>query len=466
MKVIAKKNKKIIKLSVKVSLLFALITLVIMGLLVLTTLLILSNVFSNLNSAQLEYYYAGVHSDYQKQYPISSDGRFNSLLFFEIENKSDNYQRKIKHHLTHNDTVPKEQVENKITTLMYAYIDEEEKALKPLNIRENRKFNFTVKVKGNTYFITGNLKKIYDGSEAKLYEVLLAYTANDFIKNLQRVSSLVIILISTIASFLLFVLSFLWTRHNITKRVQKLSNATGELLNTNFKKEIGYKGNDEIANLAQSINVLRQEILIKETEKQEMLQNISHDIKNPIAIIRSYAEAIEDGVSDISSVSIIKEKSIEIATRVNQLLSFIKFNYNKTNVQKDIINYNVKELMVKLANENKFRFKGEFEVIGDNSEYSIYLDEFLVAIQNILDNALRYAKSIIKIEIKEKFLTIYNDGKEINEDLIKEIFTPYKMGSDGQFGLGMGITKAILNNYALDIKVINDNGVKFIIGPM
>lgn len=466
---VRKPEKKIFKLSVKVSLLFAFVTLVIMGLLVLTMLSIMSSLFSGLNKGQLDSYFAGVMRDYQNGQPIASDGRFNSLIFGRIENKNHqgqgdlkNFQNKIDH-LVHSDEIKKPIIEEFLMNHLYQYINEQE--LKTMKVLDSKRDEFQLKIDGQTYYVTFDLKKIY-GEEPKLYEILMAYTRNDFIRSIQQLTSLIISLMSALASVLIFILSFIWTRQSITKRIKVLARDTSDLIATNFKKEIIPNGNDEITNLSKSINELRKEILIKETEKQEMLQNISHDIKNPIAIIRSYAEAIEDGISGIEDIKIIKEKSIEIASRVNQLLTFIKFNYNKPEARKEIKSYKVIDLMNKLRDENKYRFKnGTIEVSGDDSEYNFYLDEFLVAIQNILDNALRYAKTLIKITIDKKILTIYNDGKEISPEFINEIFTPYKMGSDGQFGLGMGITRAILNNYSLNIEVKNDHGVKFIISP-
>ena len=57
--------------------------------------------------------------------------------------------------------------------------------------------------------------------------------------------------------------------------------------------------------LSRTIETMRVEIQESEKQKQEMLQNMSHDFKTPIAVIKSYAEAQQDGMADEESSRII-----------------------------------------------------------------------------------------------------------------------------------------------------------------
>ena len=88
----------------------------------------------------------------------------------------------------------------------------------------------------------------------------------------------------------------------------------------------------------------------------------------------------------------------------------------------------------------------------------------ITVIENILDNALRYAKSEITIDLKADRCIIYNDGPNIPEDRIEQIFKPYEKGTGGQFGLGLAIVRRVLTAYHYTIKIKNLNiGVQFII---
>ena len=74
-----------------------------------------------------------------------------------------------------------------------------------------------------------------------------------------------------------------------------------------------------------------------------------------------------------------------------------------------------------------------------------------VTVENIMENALRYAKSSIKIVLKQDELTIENDGPAIDEERLKVLFKPYEKGQGGKFGLGLSIVwkVATANRYAV-----------------
>ena len=70
----------------------------------------------------------------------------------------------------------------------------------------------------------------------------------------------------------------------------------------------------------------------------------------------------------------------------------------------------------------------------------------------------------IKITIKNKKITLFNDGNKIDEKILNNIFTPYKKGLNGMFGLGLSIVKKTLQLLKYDISVNNvKNGVNFIL---
>ena len=85
-------------------------------------------------------------------------------------------------------------------------------------------------------------------------------------------------------------------------------------------------------------------------------------------------------------------------------------------------------------------------------------------IDNILNNFMRYAKNKIKITVKNNKIILYNDGPNIDKDVLNNIFTPYEKGVRGVFGLGLSIVKKTLSFLNYDISIENEkNGVKFII---
>ena len=90
------------------------------------------------------------------------------------------------------------------------------------------------------------------------------------------------------------------------------------------------------------------------------------------------------------------------------------------------------------------------------------------SIENVLDNALRYAKEKIGVTLKVQngfvVLEIYNDGDNIKSKNIERIFDNLYKDKTGNFGLGLAISKKIIDFYHGEIEAINrEVGVSFII---
>ena len=119
------------------------------------------------------------------------------------------------------------------------------------------------------------------------------------------------------------------------------------------------------------------------------------------------------------------------------------------------------------ASIDKFKYQRKdvtFTASIDNSKFIGTFDLWETIIDNILNNFIRYAKKEIKITVKNNKLTLFNDGPNIDNDMIEDIFNPFKKGIKGQFGLGLSIVKKTLNLLNYDISIENSKkGVSFII---
>lgn len=221
---------------------------------------------------------------------------------------------------------------------------------------------------------------------------------------------------------------------------------------------------DEVGDLSKSIEKMRQEIEKNENTKQEMLQNLSHDFKTPIAVIKSYAEAFQDKVVDENEASKIIISQAEILKKkVNRLLQYNSLEYLDKN--REFEDVDMKELVLEVIQNYRFQTNIVFELdLSDNIFFKGYRENFYTVVDNIVDNAKRYAKTKIKIVLRKDRLRIYNDGDPIDEQFLNSVFKPYEKGSKGEFGLGMSIVKKTIDFFGLELKVVNEVvGVSFII---
>jgi two-component system sensor histidine kinase CssS len=257
----------------------------------------------------------------------------------------------------------------------------------------------------------------------------------------------------------------------ISKPLKELEGYTMKIANKDWKDPISIESDDEIGRLADSMNTMRNELKRADEEEKMFLQSISHDLKTPVMVIMSHADAIIDGVyveSVEKTAEIIRDEAICLEKKIRQILYLNTLNYVMES-NKEVTEININNVLLHIVNR--------FEVINSEIEWDLdthdsfisgNADQIQVAIENIIENGLRYVKNKIAITLKEDesfvVLEIYNDGPSINEEHIDHIFDNMYKDKTGNFGLGLAISKKVIDFYKGDIRAVNrENGVSFII---
>ena len=113
-----------------------------------------------------------------------------------------------------------------------------------------------------------------------------------------------------------------------------MSHHVKRIADHDWEEPLDVKNNDEIGHLAQSIETMRQQLIAQEKTQQHMMQNISHELKTPVMIIRSYAQAMQDGVfpkGDLGgSIQIIDKEGARLEKLIKQLLCLTRLDYSST----------------------------------------------------------------------------------------------------------------------------------------
>ena len=198
------------------------------------------------------------------------------------------------------------------------------------------------------------------------------------------------------------------------------------------------------------------------------MHNISHDLKTPIAVIQSYAMSMKDDIypygTKEASLEVILENTYRLENKVKSFLYLNRLDYiNQEELILDDVNMN--ELITKVTNQLDVGHH-MIEVVVNNEKliFKGQEEHWRNVIENIIENAKRYYKEKIRITLDENAISIFNDGPQIDEELIQTIFKPYTKGEKGNFGLGLSIVKKVVAMYGYKIKVENvDGGVQFVI---
>lgn len=320
----------------------------------------------------------------------------------------------------------------------------------------------------NGVFTISNKKYYYVRNvNITLDNIKITITDEKFIEKIKSrlfVSLLPVIIIT----FLLILIALLIWCNFVVRKIGFLVRRVNNINSDDYNNIPKINLDDELKVLESSIDDTRTMLLEQESFKNEMYQNISHDFKTPIAVIKSYIEANRDGVmTNDEANSVISEQINKLDNKVKSLLQLNKIEYLKENYsdKETYININdvVNECVDKFRLENK-NIKWTITEKKKNIMYKGTYDMWESILDNLLTNFMRYAKNNISIDVNSKRMILFNDGDSIDEGVINDIFSPYKKGMKGQFGLGLSIVKKTCSLLGYNVHVANvRGGVKFII---
>jgi len=311
------------------------------------------------------------------------------------------------------------------------------------------------------YYVILNYERSFFGVNSN--NIFLVLTDEEMKKDMVTETA-VQILVVCFATFLLgYLLIYLWIG-KLVRDTRKIARSLKDTGKNHYKNKVTTTRNDEIGELVVSIESMREKIVEGEKHKQEIIQGVSHDLKTPIAIIQSYAEALQDNIYSAEEVSRVTLNQCDrLNKKVKKLLTLTRIEY----LDMSDVSFGNTD-MAELIKSNAKIYSGKASItIETNIQSAIFTgdeDSWQIVLENLLDNAIRYAKTKIVISLNDKELSVYNDGSKITEDKIESIFNAFEKGSDGNYGLGLSIVKRTLNLFGYSVKAENtDNGVKFTI---
>ena len=298
-------------------------------------------------------------------------------------------------------------------------------------------------------------------------KVRIAITNDSYIEKMKKSILMIIFKVVGISFILVSAFVIVWSNH-LVQRIKKIKSKIDNINNENYPLEVDQRYSDELYTLDRAVSDMHIYLTEQEEYKNQMYQNISHDFKTPITVMKSYIEAEEDGIEEHDEViKVLKEQLKKLEIKVHSLLYLNKLNY--LSEKKDMLQGTFDVSIVINAAVSKFRTsRPDVEFVLDidkkNTIFRGSSDMWEAIIDNILNNFMRYAKKKVKITVKSKKISLYNDGEHIDENVLNNIFTPYEKGLKGVFGLGLSIVKKTLHLLNYDITIENvKNGVKFTI---
>jgi len=270
-------------------------------------------------------------------------------------------------------------------------------------------------------------------------------------------STILIVYIVTLLIFLFLYLSII----NKLKPLSVLKESVKNFGNEDFDLDCFTSNNDEISELANEFHESAKKLKKVKESRNIFIRNIMHELKTPIAKGKFLMQLPQtsQNVEIMQKVFYRLESLINEFAAIEELISTKKELHVKEYFLEDIIDNAIDILMC-----------SDDEVIKDIDNIKIEADFnlFSIAVKNLLDNGIKYAKNkkvIVKTDVNK--LIFENSGSKLIYPL-ESYFEPFFRGEDTKqnqsFGLGLYIVKHILDAHNMSLKYEHENGInRFII---
>lgn len=290
---------------------------------------------------------------------------------------------------------------------------------------------------------------------------------------------------------LVFIFSFFYITKRKMKQIEAMAQGVKEIEKGNLAYRIEKKGEDEIAALTENINNMAEELMYNiekerklEKQKNELITNVSHDLRTPLTSIMGYLRLLRDSKYENKEqhdeyMRIAFSKSEQLKNLIEDLFEYTKLTNENIVLEKQEVCMNelldqLIEELVPQAEEHSLVFIKKFP---EERVYAAVDSEKIVRVfENLLMNAIKYSadNGEIKVSLERQRRTIQisvaNYSEEFTREELGNLFERFYKKDQSRSrvtegsGLGLAIAKSIVELQDGEIRAeYRDGVIQFIV---
>lgn len=267
-------------------------------------------------------------------------------------------------------------------------------------------------------------------------------------------------------------ISYMLSKHLI-RPVLELNEHTRLISEGNLDVEMTINRNDEIGELAESFDNMRQSLKEAQDKEQtyfknhrELMASMSHDLKTPLTSIKGYVNGIEDRVADTPEkmshyTAVIQQSAARLERMIDDLFMYSKLDleeidFNFTEVA--LISF-IEDIINEYQHELETGQKISFNTDGNRHLVRADRQQLYRAVVNVLDNSIKYSGADLYIKIRltslndKSLISVQDNGSGIGKEDLNYVFDSFyrtdqsRNSSTGGSGLGLSIVKRIIEQH-------------------
>lgn len=277
--------------------------------------------------------------------------------------------------------------------------------------------------------------------------------------------------------------SYLFYNNKLKEPLHILKEATDKVGNNDLDIEIYYDNKDEMGNLCNSFDAMRKQLISNNQKMWDVMEEqkrlnaaFAHDLRTPLTVLRGYTDFLNQYIPEgkideeklMSTLSIMSNhiKRLErYSNTMKEISSLEEIPIHRIPIDNKTLQRKLEEVIAVLNGKNGLTVKITNSISEDKMIF--HLDETILmeVFENLMSNALRYAKSEIEVMLtlsengKQYMLSVGDDGKGLSvKDLnmaTKPYYTDNIENKSEHFGIGLYICKLLCEKHKGSITITN-----------
>jgi signal transduction histidine kinase len=230
----------------------------------------------------------------------------------------------------------------------------------------------------------------------------------------------------------------------VVRPIETLSRAAHQLAGGNLAVRSGISRDDEIGQLALAFDRMAASVQELDLMKSEFVAHVSHELRTPLTSAKVALANVQEGISGKESLARVQEDLDRLIRMVNELLDIARIEAGMRLAKQAT---NLGELVRSAAESLRPLAKGTLHITGTGDTIDLDPSRIQQVVVNLVDNALKYAKSRVDVETKGNEVRVSDDGPGVPPEHRERIFEKFSRVDSGPkppgAGLGLSIARKL-----------------------
>ncbi|CCQ17210.1 Two component sensor histidine kinase [Rhodococcus sp. AW25M09] len=250
-----------------------------------------------------------------------------------------------------------------------------------------------------------------------------------------------------LAALVVSVAATQFVAHGMTSPLREMTSAATSMARGDYSTRVRATSKDEVGELATAFNTMAGDLEAAEKYRRELIGNVSHELKTPIAALRAVLENVVDGVTDADpqTLAVALRQTERLGDLVNELLDLSR-------VEGGVLTIAPEEFAVRQFLEDATTaHRGRVSIVVSLDATTVVADRSRMTqvITNLVDNAVRHSPTTSSVivrahRIEDAFaFDVVDEGPGIDPADRHAVFDRFTRGgsTDGGTGLGLSIAR-------------------------